>query len=370
MPPKVVVIGTRGYPSFYGGFETAVRHLAPYLADHGWDVTVFGRPGAIKLDAPTDVRIKSVITGGIESKSLSTLSFGLSAVVKTVIMKPDVALVMNVANGYWLPILRLFRIPTIVNVDGIEWQREKWGRLAKIVFRIGGRLTALFASELVVDAEAIGHYWRKRYGRRGVFIPYGGVNPQTQPVPLGLRSRSFVLMVARLVPENSIEQFLEAAERLAERYDIVVVGSAGYGGTIEADLAAFSARHSSVRWLGHVNDDNLLHSLWQHCGVYFHGHSVGGTNPALVQAMACGAPTVALDTVYNREVLGDSARFAQLSGDSISSQIEALMLDAEERSRLSKLARERAISTYTWDKVCSSYDSLLARFAKERVKNE
>ncbi|MEW1806504.1 glycosyltransferase [Pseudarthrobacter sp. NPDC080039] len=366
MSRKVVVIGTRGYPSFYGGFETAVRHLAPYLADQGWDVTVFGRAGAIQDDASRDARVRSVITSGFETKSLSTLSFGLVATLKTIRMKPDVALVMNVANGYWLPLLRIFQIPTVVNVDGVEWQREKWGPLAKLVFRIGGRLTAWFANELVVDAEAIGQFWHDKYGRRGIFIPYGGVQPEATPVPLGLTSRGYILVVARLVPENSIEHFLDAAESLAGRYDIVIVGSAGYGGEIEAKLAAFADREHSVRWLGHVSDDNLLDRLWQHCGVYFHGHSVGGTNPALVQAMTCGAPTIALDTTYNREVLGRSGHFVEQSGKSIAAAIEALISNAKEQSRLSELARSRALKVYTWTKVCSSYNSLLSAFSKDK----
>lgn len=364
MSKNVVVIGTRGYPSFYGGFETAVRHLAPYLADKGWNVTVFGRPEAIRAGTAADVRVNSVTTRGIETKSLSTLSFGLTATLKTISMKPDVALVMNVANGYWLPLLRIFRIPTVVNVDGIEWQREKWGWFAKMVFRLGARLTAVFATELVVDAEAIGQVWEDKYGRRGVFIPYGGVQSNAHPVPLGLTSRRYILMVARLVPENSIEQFLEAAESLAYRYDIVIVGSAGYGGTMESRLRAFSERYPSVQWLGHVNDDLLLHSLWAHCGAYFHGHSVGGTNPALVQAMTCGAPTVALDTIYNREVLGQAGRFAQPNGNSIISQIEALMSDNQEQSRLSESASQRAVAAYTWEKVCSSYNNVLSRNSK------
>lgn len=133
---------------------------------------------------------------------------------------------------------------------------------------------------------------------------------------------------------------------------------------METKLKAFSERHPSVQWLGHVNDDLLLHSLWAHCGAYFHGHSVGGTNPALVQAMTCGAPTVALDTIYNREVLGQAGRFAQPNGNSILSQIEALMSDNKEQSRLSELANDRAIAAYTWEKVCSSYNDLLSRVSK------
>src|SRR4051794_96298 len=132
--PRVVILGTRGYPSYYGGFETLVRRLAPFLADRGWDVTVYGRPGATWSDDPQrDPRVHTVTTAGRETKSLSTLSFGCTSCLHGMVHKPDVALVMNVANGYWLPLLKSRDIPVVLNVDGIEWDRDKWGRGAKAV---------------------------------------------------------------------------------------------------------------------------------------------------------------------------------------------------------------------------------------------
>ncbi len=120
MKRSVAIIGTRGYPSYYGGFETAVRRLAPFLADEGWDVNVYCRPGATRDDNDRDARVKTTTTLGLEKKSLSTLSYGLTAALHACWQKPDVALVMNVANGFWLPLLRLRGIPTVVNVDGID----------------------------------------------------------------------------------------------------------------------------------------------------------------------------------------------------------------------------------------------------------
>ncbi|BDZ48172.1 hypothetical protein GCM10025867_04130 [Frondihabitans sucicola] len=180
MPRKrsVALLGTRGYPSYYGGFETAVRKIAPFLAESGWDVTVYGRDGAIRDDDPgRDPRVKTRITRGVETKSLSTLSYGLTAVFDAARRKPDVALVMNVAHGFWLPLLKLRGVPTLVNVDGIEWERAKWGTLAKLVFRAGARTTAWWGSRLVYDAVAIADYWKERFGVDGVFIPYGVKNP-------------------------------------------------------------------------------------------------------------------------------------------------------------------------------------------------
>jgi len=364
MNKSVAIIGTRGYPSYYGGFETAVRRLAPYLVDHGWDVTVYGRPGATKDDDPDlDPRINRVETRGIETKAVSTLSYGLTATMHSLVHKPDVALVMNVANGYFLPLFRLRKIPSLVNVDGIEWDRAKWGAVAKTVFRGGARFTAKFASELVCDARAISERWKSQFGREGIFIPYGGDPAEQLPIEPGLKHREYVLIVARFVPENTVPEFLEAARMIASTHKIVIVGSSGYGGELDMAAKALDAENANIVWLGHMNDDQRLHSLWQHCGAYFHGHSVGGTNPALVQAMALGAPTVARDTVYNREVLSDSAVFVNPTPEGIAQGVELLMSDPVLQEKLSVDVKARAELEYTWELVCSRYLDRLERLS-------
>ena len=327
--PSVAIIGTRGYPSYYGGFETAIRKLAPYLADAGWDVTVYGRPGATRSDDPNlDSRVHVVETWGVDKKSLSTLSFGLTAAIHAARQKPDVALVMNCANGFWLPILKRAGIPTLVNVDGIEWEREKWGSVAKWVFRAGAKLTATHGTRLVFDARAIAHRWDEAFRRDGDFIPYGGDRvDQDLPIEVDLVHRNYVLLVARLVPENTVPQFFDAAAEISAHADVVIVGSSGYGGELDARAARLAETNTRIHWLGHVSNEKRLLSLWQHAGVYFHGHSVGGTNPALVQAMAAGAPVVARDTSFNREVLG-GGRFVGPSASDIAREIRDALSDS------------------------------------------
>lgn len=362
MSKSVAIIGTRGYPSYYGGFETLIRRLAPYLVEAGWDVAVYGRPGAVKTDDPLlDLRVSSLMTKGLETKSLSTLSYGLTSSLSAARRKPDVALIMNVANGYWLPLLRSRGIPTVVNVDGIEWERAKWGSNAKRVFRGGARLTAKYASELVCDSHEIKRRWQRDFGRNGAFIPYGGDTPDRLPVVEGLKSREYVLIVARFVPENTVPEFLEAARELSKKWNVVIVGSSGYGGELDLAAKKLSEESSRVQWLGHVSDDKKLFSLWQHAGAYFHGHSVGGTNPALVQAMACGAPTVARDTVYNREVLGGAGVFCEPTSASISQSMLGLMEDRGLQDQLSRQSIERAKSEYSWDDICANYDRSISK---------
>ncbi|WP_173922498.1 glycosyltransferase [Agromyces sp. Marseille-P2726] len=358
--PSVVILGTRGYPSYYGGFETAVRKIAPYLAEHGWEVTVYGREGTTEPDDPQrDPRITCITTRGLESKSFSTLSHGFTASLDTMKRKPDVALIMNVANGFFLPMLRARGIPTLVNVDGIEWDREKWGKAAKVMFVTGARLTARWATEIIVDAEEIGRRWLSEFGRDGLFIPYGGDVVRELPVQPGLTHRGYALVVARFVPENTIPEFFQAVERIADRQPVVIVGSSGYGGEFDEIAHDLAERHGNVHAYGHISDDDLLQSLWQHAGAYFHGHSVGGTNPALVQAMAAGAPTVARDTPYNREVLQHHGVFVEADPEQIAVAIDTLLLDRSEQDRLSAGARARAGTAYTWDDVCADYERAL-----------
>ncbi|MFW0874781.1 glycosyltransferase [Rhodococcoides corynebacterioides] len=365
------IIGTRGYPSYYGGFETLVRHLAPYLADHGWDVTVYGRGRTADAGkAEADPRILSVDSLGFESKSLSTLSYGFSSTVHCTFVKPDAALVMNVANGFWLPLLRARGIPTLVNVDGIEWERAKWGKAAKKLFHAGAEATARHADNLVFDSQALGARWQAEFNRVGKFIPYGGSAAEGRLPVEGLAPHGYILMVARFVPENTVAEFILAAERLSARWDVVVVGSSGYGGDLEHQLATLVHRNPRVRWFGHVSDDEVLFSLWENCGAYFHGHSVGGTNPALVQAMALGAPVVARDTVFNREVLGQAGTYVAPSPDSIARALDDLMRDRNRQKRMSEQASRRAHDEYTWRIVCGRYVSALDDLLRNKIASE
>lgn len=358
----MAIIGTRGYPSFYGGFETLVRKLAPYLADNSCVVTVYGRAGATDPDwTDLDTRVIRKTTRGIEKRSLSTITYGFTAAVDAVKSRQDTAYVMNVANGFWLPILKMAGIRTVVNVDGIEWEREKWGTAAKLVFRAGAYLTAKFADELVFDAKAIGEYWGQKYGRTGNFIPYGGTpvgEIQLSDLPEEIPEK-YVLVVARFVPENSIPEFLEAIPQIAKHVGVVLVGSSGYGGSLDRAADHLQQQFDNVHWLGHVRDDSLLFALWKNATIYFHGHSVGGTNPALVQAMHLSVPIIARDTIYNREVLGDSGIFTGVGPGDISTSIVDALRSPDLLKSISEGALARGNSEYTWEKVNAAYLGLI-----------
>lgn len=353
--PRVAITGTRGYPSFYGGLETAVRKIAPFLAEHGWDVTVHSRPGFQPESG--DPRVHNKPVWALESRSLSNLSSGLASTLSLLRDPPDVALVMSTGSGFWLPLLKLRGIPTVVNTDGIEWERDKWGRVAKTVLHAGAWMTARFGTHLVFDAEAIKSYWETHFGRTGTFIPYGGSAVVERSLPDGIEAGSYVLMVARFVPENTVGEFFDAVPQIAAHSPVVIVGSSGWGGEFDERAESLAKEYENVTWLGHVSDETTLNSLYANCAVYFHGHTVGGTNPSLVQAMAAGAPTIARDTVYSREVLGPNAPLVDAAG--IASAVVQLLDDPDRRDRLSRANVERAHERYSWDAVCQAYEDVL-----------
>jgi len=366
---RIDILGTRGFPSSYGGFETLVRHLAPYLAARGHDVTVFDRrdKGGPRAESSRMIQgVRVVSSRGLNGTTTSTLSHGLSSALRTARTRPDVALIMNVANGFFLPVLKLRGVPTVLNVDGIEWEREKWTPIGQRVFYTAAKMTAKWADRLISDSEAIRCRWQFEFGRDSTFIPYGG-DPEAVPSntyieELRLDVGGFALIVARFAPENNVKRMLDAA--VTADVPVVVVGSA-VGSSLEAEIRA---RHDPprVHVVGHISDQRELAALWSACGVYLHGHSVGGTNPALVQAMGLGAPVLALDTPFNREVLNSSEQLFEGDASEIAFRIKTVMTSLETRTRFRSNGRSRVAAIYNWSNVCASYEASLVDVVAQR----
>jgi glycosyltransferase involved in cell wall biosynthesis len=358
---KLAILGSRGYPSYYGGFETLVRHLAPYLAQRGHEVTVYGR-GHPRLSAPMGTGISVRTTWGIDKKSTSTLSYGLMGSIDLARRGCGSALVLNVANGFHLKRLSQAGIRTCVNVDGVEWMRAKWGRMARTIFLRGAELTTRHADALIFDSRAIQDMWVSKFGRDGIFIPYGA--PVLEPTgtaklrAAGLPEGGYVLVVARVVPENNIELMLDAVERIVPRPRVVVVGDGNYKCDAVCRLTQLNEA-GVINWLGHISDQELLDQLWSHAGVCWHGHSVGGTNPALLQALGAGAPTIALDTPFNREVLGDGYQLVPMDVPQVSDRLRGVLNDDMLRHSLITAGQQLVRERYCWDEVCKSYAEIL-----------
>jgi glycosyltransferase involved in cell wall biosynthesis len=361
---RIAILGSRGFPSTYGGYETVVRHLARHWVAEGHDVTVYcrSRDDAQRTWISEGVRCRW--TPGLDSTSLSTLTFGATAHLDAVRQNYDVVLVLNVANGFFLPLLKARKIPSVVNTDGMEWERGKWGTFARRVFLAGAQLSARYADLLIADSQAIADIWQKKFGVESRFIPYGGVvtheHSSERIAALGLEPERYVLAVARLIPENNIDLLLDAIEIGEIHAPVVVVGSSTSKAPLEQRLRALD-RDGRVRWMGHVSDQDLLLELWAKCGVYVHGHSVGGTNPSLLQALGAGAPTLALDTVFNREVVGDGEQLFPPRPDELAARIKDVLGDAQVRARYRTRGQAAIQERYAWADVIDAYlDALRA----------
>jgi glycosyltransferase involved in cell wall biosynthesis len=361
------ILGSRGFPSTYSGYETLVRYLAPALSEAGHSVSVYSREPIGKARVWDHDGIRCIATPGLQGKALSTPTFGLTSSIDAVFRDYDAVLVVNIANGFWLPLLRLARTPTAVNTDGIEWERGKWNRTAQSVFRRGAQLCASHASELICDSHGIGDIWSELFGRRSTFIPYGA--PVLTDVgsdrlaSVGLSDRPFLLSVARLVPENSIDLTLDAIELLGDRDLTPVIVGSSVGPSPIADRLARLAAEEKVIWLGHVSDQELLNQLWANCTVYVHGHSVGGTNPSLLQAMGAGAPTLALDTRFNAEVIDQPEQLYRAEAGDLLARIDWLLDSGSRRAEIAARQRRRIATDYSWDQVCDSYREVLEGLA-------
>ena len=367
---KLAILGSRGFPSTYGGYETLVRNLAPYLVQAGHDVTVYCRARNHGRREWLVDDVRCLATAGRDTKSLSTLTFGLTATVDASFRRFDSILILNIANGLWFPALRAARTPFAVNTDGIEWERGKWSRAGRAAFSAGARMTARNADMLICDSAAIGSVWKETFGRDSVFIPYGAPIlfdvGRDQLAALGLEGRPYLLVVARLAPENNIELTLDALERLGDKAPIaIVVGSANFDTPIVARLRSMAAA-GKVLWLGHVDDQRLLNQLWANSAVYVHGHSVGGTNPALLQALGAGAPTLALDTPFNAEVLPYPEHRFPHDACVLAERIDYVIASSTAQAEMAKRGRDVIRARYSWDDVCRSYMRALIDLASRR----
>jgi glycosyltransferase involved in cell wall biosynthesis len=364
---KLAILGSRGFPSTYGGYETLVRKLAPYLVQAGHSVTVYCRTREEGRRTWIAEDVRCIATRGLDTKSLSTLSFGMTSTLDACFRRFDAALVLNIANGFWFPALRLSGTPFAVNTDGIEWERGKWSQLGRTVFQAGAWLTARNATSLICDSRAIGAIWKERFGSESIFIPYGAPVPEDvgrdKLHALDLADTPYLLVVARLAPENNVDLTLDAITLLgSDAPRVVIVGSANFDSPIEHRLRAMEAT-GDVMWLGHVDDQRLLTQLWAHSRVYVHGHSVGGTNPGLLQALGAGAPTLALDTVFNAEVLPAAEQRFPHDARLLAERIKAVMDSPQMQSEISKRGRDIVRERYCWDDVCAAYADVLTRLA-------
>lgn len=365
---RIAMIGTRGVPARYGGFETCVEEIGRRLVAGGHEVTVYCRTpddrGAQLPDEHLGMRL--VHLPALRRKALETLSHTALSVRHAASLRPDTAFVFNAGNAPLLPVLRLRGIPVATHVDGLEWQRAKWSGAGQRYYRVAESLAVRWSNFLVADARGIQDYYARRFGASTEYIAYGA--PILDAIgadglaALGLRSHEYHLVVARFEPENNVHLAVDAYVHAGAFHPLVVVGAAPYSDVYTAGVRAIANGDPAVRLLGAVWDQELLDQLYANALTYVHGHSVGGTNPSLLRAMGAGAATSAFDVGFNREVLGEY-------GDFFSDQEELakLYLVAEEYPEATiarGLAQRATLHRYDWDEVARCYERLAERLMR------
>ncbi len=362
---RIALVGTRGVPARYGGFETCVEEVGRRLADKGHTVVVYCRPSD-SGDGPTPDRylgMDLVHLPAARKRSLETLSHTAASVAHLVAHPVDAVVLFNAANSPLLPVLRARRLPVATHVDGLEWRRAKWGPTGQRYYRGAEALAVRWSDALIADAVGIQEYYEEEFGAPTELIAYGApIVEADRPdllQQLELDPAGYHLVVARFEPENHVDVIVDGYVRSSARQPLVVVGSAPYADEYTAKVQALG--DDRVRFLGGVWDQELLDQLYANSLTYQHGHSVGGTNPSLLRALGAGAATDAFDVSFNREVLGGSGRFWSDAAD-VAALVEAAESDPSAAAERGALARIRAAS-YDWDDVADAYESLCERLA-------
>jgi glycosyltransferase involved in cell wall biosynthesis len=361
-PMRIAMVGTRGVPARYGGFETAVEEVGRRLAAAGHRVVVYCRTGPDNDQTvpATYLGMELVHLPAARKRSLETLSHTALSVAHLLRHPTDVAFVFNAANAPLLPVIRAARIPVATHVDGLEWQRAKWGGAGRRYYRTAESLAVRWSDALIADAQGIADYYRREFDAPTTLLTYGAplISPGADRLAeLDLEPGGYHLVVARFEPENHVDVIVDGYRRSSASKPLVVVGSAPYSDEYTARVHGLA--DDRVRFLGGVWDQTQLDQLYGNCFTYLHGHSVGGTNPSLLRAIGGGAAVLAFDVDFNREVTADSGHY-WCGADDVAALVEAAEADPagvyDDGVRAWELA-----TRYDWDAVATGYEDLARR---------
>lgn len=368
---RIAILGTRGVPAAYGGFETFAEELGARLVERGHDVTVYGRSHVIPAGTRRHrgMRIRRLPT--IRHKYFDTVAHTALSVVDVLPRRFAIVLICNNANAPFALVPRLTGARVVLNVDGLEWQRGKWGRLGRWYYQFCAWLSPKLPLVLVSDARVIAEWYREHHGRATVFIPYGSEPRRLPPGPtlaqFDLEAGRYLLYVSRLEPENNAHVVIEAYARAGGLdglgVPLVVVGDAPYATAYKTQLETAAATTPGVRLTGYVFGDGYV-ELQSNALAYVQATEVGGTHPALVEAMGRGATIIANDVPEHREVLGEAGLYyARNDAGSLAAALASVVGDSELRTGLAAAAAARAEGEFSWTHVTDEYEALFYRLA-------
>jgi glycosyltransferase involved in cell wall biosynthesis len=356
---NISIIGTRGYPYVYSGYETFVKQLSERLVLKDCNVTVYCHKGLFEI-RPKEIKgIKLVYVSTIETKILSQPIHSFLSIIHACFSNTDVILVVNSANGPFGLLTKLFRIPTAINVDGLEWLRPKWNGLGSIYFKWASKMATLFYDQIINDSDEMRKVYLNLFKRDSKVIAYGAnIRKSKNPELIttwDIKQREYYLVIGRLIPDNNADLIIKGFLKSNSKKKLVIVGDVPYKDSYASDLKNMVDKR--LIFTGYVKDQNILAELYHNCYVYVHGHEFGGTNPTMIKAMAYGCAILALDTVFNQEML-QKGKFGLFFKKEFLSITEMINYCEKENIIMDHLRQESVngiTKKYNWDYVAKEY---------------
>jgi glycosyltransferase involved in cell wall biosynthesis len=366
---KIAILGIRGIPANYGGFETFAEQLGRRLVTHGHEVTVYGRSSSVAAGLRTYLGMHIVRLPAPRSKYLETVVHSLFAAFHAAVRRYDLVYVCNSANVPAVLVLLLARKRVVLNVDGLEWQRAKWNRVGRAYYRACAWLAARLPAHVVTDARVIQSYYEDAYGRHTDYFPYGTELSRTADdgllEELGTAPREYILYISRLEPENNAHVVIAAYKSVRTDWPLLIVGDAPYASAYIASLHLTD--DPRVRFTGAIYGSGY-HVLQSNALAYVQATEVGGTHPALVEAMGAGNAIVANDVPEHRETLQEAGLY-YVGPSGLADRLQEILDDPARAQALRFAARERAASAYSWDAVAQAYEDWFASLVVPKTED-
>ena len=358
------ILGTRGVPAAHGGFETFAEHLSIYLVKHGWRVIVYCQENGVHPafnDTWQGVERVHIPVESLGPKS--SLVFDWKATVHAS-RSGDLCLTLGYNTAVFCALLRFKGAPNLINMDGIEWSRAKWGTIAKTWFWLNDWAGCWLGNHLIADHPQIkAHLQTRVSGNKITTIPYGADAVTTAPEApikaLDLNPGRYLTVIARPEPENSILEIIQGFSAKIRGYQLVVLGN--YHDDNAYHRAVKDAASNEVRFVGAIYNKAVVQALRFHSTAYVHGHQVGGTNPSLVEALGAGNAVIAHDNRFNRWVAKEAAVYFDGAG-AFSACMDDLLSNPEKLRAMSIKSRERFQEAFTWPDILAQYESLLTQY--------
>ena len=366
---KIAIIGSRGYPFVYSGYETLIKELSERLVARGCEVTVYCHRNLFKEKPALVNGIKLVYVPTIESKSLSQLIHSFLSMCHAVTSDADVIFAVNAANGPFGLISKIFKKPTAINVDGLEWLRPKWKGIGAKYFKIAARLSTILFDHVINDSDEMRKVYLNMFKKDSVVIAYGAKVTKLEDQSLIkqwlIKPKEYYLVVGRMIPDNNADVIVKGFLASNSTKKMVVVGDVFYKDNYADALKAI--KDERLIFTGYVNDPKVLGSLYHHCYVYVHGHEFGGTNPTMIKAMAYGCAILALNTVFNKEMLSNNSYgiYFEKNQAAVRQQIDYADQHPKQIEKLSQNSHLGITDKYNWDCITNQYLDVFRRLTEK-----